>query len=220
MRVIRWGVRIRLPASTNAPATLAAAMSLSVGGQPLAVPTALPQGDAIARIFERLCTEYRLDPKVAKFLVTDAGLESLEDFTHFFTSEQDVAPRVTDKIADLAQRDLQASRLRQAWVAAKQAESISDNRKKRGVEEDDMDALLPKAALSDIGQRFHARYRLSFGVKTEPSDHLVSRLSKELSQRMLQVQSVFKVKTLTHQLRVSRKRQNIADGLVGHRGNG
>ena len=161
-------------------------MALAVGGQLLRLPAAPAGGAAAKQLFDELAARFRMDAKVATWLVDEAGLESLEDFTHFFTSEQEIQSLAINKIADLQNPQIQASRLRQAWAAAKQASSISDSRKRRGVEEDDIDALLPNESLTDIGRKFHARYRVNFGIKMEPSDHLVSRIAKEIIRRMLQ----------------------------------
>ena len=150
------------------------------------LPSATGGREAADQLFTLLCNAFRLDPKVATHLVSVAGLESLDDFTHFFTSELEVETKVIEKIEDLSFPGIQASRLRQAWAAARQAATISDARKKRGIEDDDFDSLLPNSDLRDIRAKFYARYRLGFGVKTEPCDLLVSRISKELSRRLLQ----------------------------------
>ena len=161
-------------------------MALSIGGQALQLPSVSGGREAADQLFTLLCNAFRLDPKVATHLVSVAGLESMDDFTHFFTSELEVETKVIEKIEDLSFPGIQASRLRQAWAAARQAATISDTRKKRGIEDDDFDSLLPNSDLRDIRAKFYARYRLGFGVKTEPCDHLVSRISKELSRRLLQ----------------------------------
>ena len=54
---------------------------------------------------------------------------------------------------------------------------------------------------------------LSIIAATEPSDYLVSRIAKEISKRLLQVQEVFKVKRLSAQLTYRNKRQRVSEGL-------
>ena len=118
-----------------------------------------PQGGGDARaVFTSLCDKFKLDHKVAAHLV-EVGLESLDDFVHFFTTEQEVGSAVIHKIDGLPNPGVQTARLRSAWAAAKQALAVCEYRKRRGVEEDDMDALLPEHTLNDIEEQFYARHR-------------------------------------------------------------
>ena len=100
-------------------------MALAIGGQALQLPSATRGREAADQLFTLLCNAFRLDPNVATHLVTVAGLERLDDFTHFFTSELDVETKVIEKIEGLSFPGIQASRLRQAWAAARQAATIS-----------------------------------------------------------------------------------------------
>ena len=60
-------------------------MALSVGGQTLEGPwgTGEPK-----QIFYTLCDQFKLDRKIGDFLLESEGLETLDDFIHFVTSEK------------------------------------------------------------------------------------------------------------------------------------
>jgi hypothetical protein len=120
---------------------------------------------------------------------------------------------VTDAIGGLDAKPRQLARLRQAWEALRQAYAEQELVKKRGVEDTDLEGLLSSGILDDLNTRFWKRYHTRIATELEPSDFLISRLSKELAKRLLQVHPVYKVKTLTHQLRAERKRQKIGAGL-------
>eukprot|EP00971_Amphidinium_carterae_P219005 4347261-Amphidinium_carterae.1 len=85
---------------------------------------------------------------------------------------------------------------------------------KRGREQDGLDLLLPEAMIIDLRKAFWTRCRVSFSAFEEPDDYLLSRITKELDKRLLQVHPVFKVRTLTHQLRAERKKQRFSEGIV------
>ena len=82
-----------------------------------------------------------------------------------------------------------------------------------GLDDNDLDKELPEKELGDLKAAFHARYKVKYGIQIEPGDQLVSRLSRELTRRQLQVHAVFKVRSLVHQLKAPRKRQKIGEGL-------
>eukprot|EP00971_Amphidinium_carterae_P346958 6488727-Amphidinium_carterae.1 len=140
------------------------------------------------------------------------GVESLEDFKYLFTTEAEISPAVIDNITDLERKPLMAARLRQAWHSVQTAQSLADAQRKRGREAEDLDALLPEQDLTNLKTLFWSRYKLDFSVSTEPSDFLISRISRELQKRLLQVHSVWRTKTLTHQLKQERKKQRVAEG--------
>eukprot|EP00971_Amphidinium_carterae_P129350 2561990-Amphidinium_carterae.1 len=197
-------------AATN-PVTNPQQQALTVAGVPLASPTSA-DGDP-AELFKRLCTQFRIDDRVATYLVTTMGVESLEDFKYLFTTEAEISSTVIANIAELERKPLMAARLRQAWHSVQTAQSVADAQRKRGREAEDLDALLPEQDLTNLKTLFWSRYKLDFNISTEPSDFLVSRISRELQKRLLQVHSVWRTKTLTHQLKQERKKQRVAEGV-------
>ena len=185
-----------------------AAAPLAIGGVPLVGLQEVSEADAL-ETFRQLCTSFRINEDVGKWLVQTVGLRTLEDYSAFITSEAEIETKVTSKIANLAQSGLQAARLRQAWLAIRKADVPSQETKKRGEEALDLEDLLPLRDLKQLDVWFYQRYKLQLEVQVAPSDALVSSLSKQLDRRMLQVQSVFKVKTLRHSLLTTRKRRKI-----------
>ena len=114
---------------------------LNVGGQQIVAPVPVVAGQANA-LFADLCAKFNIAAEVACFLVNDAGLETLDDFRHFFTAPEQVETKVTSQIQNLAKPGLQAARLRTAWGAVKSASADAVETKKRGNESTDFDTLL------------------------------------------------------------------------------
>ena len=198
-----------LAAATAAAEAAAAAAAAAVVATPAGAPT---PGPAFF-IFQGLQNMFNFDPKVTSYLVDSMGLESLNDFIHLFTNESEVAELVTNQVPDLKARPLQASRLRQAWLGIKAAHAQEQLVKKRAAEPDDLDEILPQPELDDLTARFWQRYHVRYAPDLEPSDLLVSRLNKEMVKRQLTVMSVWKVKSMTHQLGSIKKRIKLAGNL-------
>ena len=59
----------------------------------------------------------------------------------------------------------------------------------------DLDTMLEDAELRDVKQAFWKRCRMRFPAEVHPADSLLSRVSRELSARMLCVYAVWKVRT-------------------------
>ena len=126
----------------------------------MTLPTApVWTAEKVLEQFENLCTRFRVDVAVARHLVASEGLESLKDFAHIVTTEAELTAIVA-KVPDLERKQLQVSRLRQAWAAVKQLETTVEMRKKRGWDENDLDVVLPESELTDLKQLFHARYKV------------------------------------------------------------
>lgn len=187
-------------------------MALQVSGTAVQTPVPLPAGGA-AVVFQELCVKFNIDSKVADFLVKDLGLESLDDFRTVITATSQVESVITNNIQNLPKANLQAARLRQAWEAIQAANDSAILTKKRVIDEVDLDTPLPTDELKSMKEAFWQRYKLTFSAGVEPSDSLVSRVSRELSKRMLTVFPVLKVRTLTHQVLQEKKRTKIADKL-------
>eukprot|EP00971_Amphidinium_carterae_P169127 3350461-Amphidinium_carterae.2 len=178
----------------------AAAVPLIVGGVRLAAPPA-HAADPLA-LFRALCGQFRIDEAFADHLVTTVGCDSLEDFKYLVTDAAKLDDIVNEMLCHLWQQAVGLW-----WLHAAAAQ-------KRGREQDDLDLLLLEAVIIDLRKAFWARYRVAFRAFEEPSDYLLSRITKELEKRLLQVHPVFKVRTLTHQLRAEREKQRVTDGLV------
>ena len=173
------------PAAAADAAAAAAANRAATAAEDVPVTTGKP-----LQIFQDLQERFKFSPKVTKFLLDTLELETLEDFVHLFTSEAEVGEMVTHQIHNLHARPLQTARLRQAWVGVKGAQAQELLVKKRAAEPDDLDELLPQPELEELSLRFWARYHVRYAPAVEPSDLLVSRLTKELGKRMLTVRCV------------------------------
>ena len=185
-------------------------MPLFIGGQALSVPH---HGDSVPaeELFGEVCSKFRISEKIGKFLATDEGLANLDDFVHRFASEDEISTFVKAIPEIGARAGVETSRLRQAWIAARAASAAAEGKKRKGVDDHDLDTLLPAPDLSEIKTTFYNRYKLRFPVHVEPGDQLVSRLAREVSRRQLGVFSVWKVRTLVHQLKAPCKRQRLSD---------
>ena len=130
------------------------------------------------------------------------------DFAHAVTCETEWAP-IVERIGDLEKRQSQLSRVRQArrtwasggrvrgrgclalaaepplfrqaWKAVRDTAQESEARKKRGLDESD-DTPLPAPQLAQLGDAFHARYKIFFPAECEPSEALISKLSREITR--------------------------------------
>ena len=77
----------------------------------------------------------------------------------------------------------------------------------------DLDTLLADTELRDVKTNFWVRYRMRFPPEIHPADATLSRVSRELSKRMLCVYNLWKVRTLQYQLHTTQKKHKLAEGL-------
>lgn len=185
------------------------AMVLTVAG--LDNPTDAGEQAEPKKVFSELCSKYRINLMVSEHLVQVEGLETLVDFCEFFTAADQVEARLVGKIKDLPHVGLNASRIRQAWQACVDARATGSLRRKRDSSE--LDGLLEDGALGSLREAFHRRYKLQFGAQVEPSDGLVSRIYREIDNKLLHVHDVFKTKTLTHTFMAKRQKQRLGNGV-------
>ena len=175
---------------------------------------ATPNSEGTPReVFGKLAEQFKLDSLITDYFVDTLQLANLTDFLYLFATETEVDNIVTSKVKDLTNRPLMTARIRQAWAGVRGAQAQAEVTKKRGAEAEDYDALLPQPDLDDLVRMFWQRYHLRFAPSVEPSDLLISRLSKELDKRLLTVRNIWQIRTMTHQLRTDRKRQKITETI-------
>ena len=105
------------------------------------------------------------------------------DFVHRFASEDEISTFVK-AIPDIGARaGVETSRLHQAWVAARTTSLAAESKERKGVDDRDLDALLPAPDLPEITAGFYNRYKLRFPLHVEPCDQMVSRHVREVSRR-------------------------------------
>jgi hypothetical protein len=168
--------------------------------------------DAPEEIFARLQEAYSFDPKVTAMLVK-CGFQSLEDFKSAFDTGKEAAEKILQGIEGLEFPLREASRVKQAWQALCTAQETQVAIKRKGPEAVDLDSLLDIKDLNNMRDAFYNRYHLSFTADMEPSDHLLSKITKQMKHRLLQVFPVWKVRSLTHQVMSDTKRRKLGNGL-------
>jgi hypothetical protein len=162
-------------------------------------------------VFTQLMKQFDIDEKVIEYFIDTLRLSTLEDFHKLFVGPEEV-PAIIANVKDIT-IPLQVSRVRQAWDGLDKASKQSETLRKRGLEQDDMDSLLPRDDLDNLLDVFWDRYHIKHHVSIEPSDLLVSRCSKRLNKRLLVVDDLWGVKSLKHQARAKEKKIKIADNL-------
>ena len=146
--------------------------------------------EQIRELFRKLADEYGWEKEVLDWCLKEEGLgaRGIDDFEYAISNEADVAALV--QATGVANKFQQTSRVRQAWVALKKARSEAEAVEKRGLDEVDLDGLLPQPELDDIAKRFWLRYKLTWPPEIAPSDMLISRLVKESAKKMLSLREV------------------------------
>ena len=157
-----------------------------------------------------LALNFSLSDKVVEELLK-VGVRNLEEFRFLFEDEAKVGAFVA-KLGLGDEATIQTARLRRAWTATRVYFSqVEQDRSKVALA--DLDSLLEESELRDAKQAFWRRYRLRFPAEVHPSDAVVSRVSRELSKRMLCLFNVWKVRSLQFQLGASQKKRRLGDGL-------
>ena len=129
-----------------------------------------------------LALNFSLNDKVVEELLK-VGVRNLEEFRFLFEDEAKVGAFVA-KIGLGDEATIQTARLRRAWTVTRVYFSqVEQDRSKVALA--DLDSLLEESELRDAKQAFWRRYRLKFPAEVHPSDAVVSRVSRELSKRML-----------------------------------
>ena len=141
--------------------------------------------------------------------VTDAL--NLEEFRFFFESEDKVQPWLA-KLSLGEDAGLQGARVRRAWAAVSLYFKQSEQDRSR-ISASDLDALLGDSELRDLKSAFWRRYKLRFPPEVHPADATISRVTRELTKRMLCVYNIWRVKSLQFQQATTQRKRKIADSL-------
>ena len=165
------------------------------------------------KAFTNLCNQYGIGQKV-KALIMDSPMQTLADFQFWFANRAAIDAWVAGAadLPDGSERQLQASRVAQAWTAvnasASKAKEVSSDRVPP-----DLDDLLEDTTLREVKQRFWKRHKLTHPPEIAPGDQLVSRCFRELDKGMLTVYNLWTVKDLMHQISHVRKRKQVGIDL-------
>ena len=166
-----------------------------------------------ATVFAELGRKFAWDEALTTWMTAADGLAAtrIEDFLFAAANEAEIGAMVN--AAGCQNKIQQTSRARQAWHALRKSQTESEVIKRKGMDDTDLDAILPQPELDSLADRFWSRYHVTYPPEVNPSDLVLSRLSREISKRMLSVRDVWKIKTQSHQSRAEAKRTRISDQL-------
>ena len=148
--------------------------------------------DAALVVFKDACAKAGLDDKVPEFLVKTVGCRILEDLEKI--TEDTVDTKIVSAIQGLPTPILQASRLKKLIAAVVQASSLSWDRKKRGIV-DDEDTPLPAQELRRMEALFWNRYKIKIAAEEDAGETVVSRLKRQIDKNTLRFEQVLKTRT-------------------------
>ena len=138
-------------------------------------------------------------------------LENLDEFRFFFDEESKVEPWV-NKLKLGEEQAVQVARVRRAWAAVRlYFQHMAQDRSK--VVSSDLDTMLDDTELRDKKMAFWRLYHLKFPAEVHPADATLSRVTREISKRMLCVYNIWKVRTLQFQLHTSTRKRKVGDNL-------
>lgn len=165
------------------------------------------------QIFTDLQQRFKYDEQITKTIL-DKKITSLQEFRFFCEDEKDVVGTFVTPIQDkLTNSRLDAARLKMAWAAIGAAEKAKETTAAEGITLDE-EELLPQSSLATIRETFWKRYHWLPPPEQQPSDKLLSKLTRALHKRSLEVMNVFSVKTLFNQRsNPSTKRVKVAHNL-------
>ena len=157
-----------------------------------------------------LGVNFSLDDVIVKGLIKEK-IANLQEFRFFFHDGAQVETWVT-KLGVTDDKMVQIARLRRAWAAVSLFYQTAEQDRSK-VQTTDLDSMLNESELRDSKTAFWLRYRLKFPTEVHPADTTVSRVSRELSKRMLCVFNLWKVKTLQFQLTTNQKKRKLGENL-------
>ena len=163
-----------------------------------------------ARTWDKLLAEeFNLDEQTMSHLIRPfpegIGVASHDDFVNIFCSEAEIG-EIVKTFDRVPNKLLATTRLRKAWTSTRAAMAAKSIMAKSPAEEND---VLPSAELESLQTVFHKRYKLSWPADIEPSDLLVSRITREIDKRSMSLISLDSVRTLAHHQQSSRKKISL-----------
>ena len=170
-------------------------------------------------VFSKLGEDFGIHKDVTKFMISSCQMQSLDDFRFYFANDDDIATMVArvrpsghvDE-EDYLNKGIAVSRVRQAWDGIKK-EFLKRERGNEEVETADLDEPLPSQDLKNLKRAHWKRYKQHYPAYIMCADQVVSRISRELSKRALQVQAMSAVRTLTHQVTTAKKKRKVGTDL-------
>lgn len=158
-----------------------------------------------------LGTNFKIAQPVLDYLLK-SGIENLEEFRFFWDDESKIESWLGKVGLKDEDKNIQGARVRRAWAAVRLWFTQAEQDRSK-VATSDLDSMLQESELRDVKLAFWVRYRQRFPPEVHPSDSTLSRVSREMSKRMLCVFSIWKVRSLQFQLHTTNKKRKLADGL-------
>lgn len=96
-------------------------------------------------LFDKLGSDFAIDEMIITYITVTLGAKSLNDFARLFSDFREVK-EVIEKATGVAKEvmPMQVSTVRQAWESVTDAKKAAQELKRRGLESDDMEELLPR----------------------------------------------------------------------------
>ena len=168
------------------------------------------EGATPAQLFTELAKNFKLHDAVRDALI-NSQIENLEEFRFLFDQETKVDLWI-QKLSLGDERALQGARLRRAWYAVRlYYQQAEQDRSKVALS--DLDSMLEETELRDAKTAFWRRYRQRYPADLHPADATLSRVTREITKRMLCVFDVWKVKALQFQLHTTNRKRKVGDNL-------
>ena len=170
-----------------------------------------PQGGGNpAQLFTELARNFKLHDAVRDALI-NSQIENLEEFRFLFDQETKVDLWI-QKLSLGDEKALQGARLRRAWYAVRlYYQQAEQDRSKVALS--DLDSMLEEIELRDAKTAFWRRYRQRYPTDLHPADATLSRVTREITKRMLCVFDVWKVKSLQFQFHTTNRKRKVGDNL-------
>lgn len=168
------------------------------------------EGATPAQLFTELAKNFKLHDAVRDALI-NSQIENLEEFRFLFDQETKVDLWI-QKLSLGDEKALQGARLRRAWYAVRlYYQQAEQDRSKVALS--DLDSMLEETELRDAKTAFWRRYRQRYPTDLHPADATLSRVTREITKRMLCVFDVWKVKSLQFQLHTTNRKRKLGDNL-------
>ena len=175
-----------------------------------------PDPDAL---FKKLGEDFGIHKDVIRYMLRTCEMKSIHDFRYYFTNDaavEDMVHRVraSGHVDDpnYLNKGLNISRVRQALDGVRR-ELSKRERGSEAVDTADLDEPLPAQDLKNLKKAHWKRYKAHYPAHVMCADVLISRVSRELSKRSLQVQAFSNVRTLTHQVTSVKKKRKVGNDL-------
>ena len=168
------------------------------------------EGATPAQLFTELAKNFKLHDAVRDALI-NSQIENLEEFRFLFDQETKVDLWI-QKLSLGDEKALQGARLRRAWYAVRlYYQQAEQDRSKVALS--DLDSMLEETELRDAKTAFWRRYRQRYPADLHPADATLSRVTREITKRMLCVFDVWKVKSLQFQLHTTNRKRKVGDNF-------